>query len=45
VGLLAWLVLASPDGRRWLALLQGDSRESEQWRRLQVIWRHMGSGS
>ena len=42
---LAWLDLRTDDGRGYSALFRGNCRESEQWRRLQVIWRHMGSGS
>lgn len=40
----AWLKLTTVDGTRYYELLRGSCRESEQWRRLQVIWRHMGSG-
>ena len=39
---LAWLRLQLPSGRCHLELVSGDVRESEQWRRLQVIWRHLG---
>ena len=38
----AWLNLTVADGGRCYELVRGDSRESEQWRHLQVIWRHMG---
>lgn len=41
---LAWIDLTMSSGRRFSGLFCGNSRESEQWRRLQVIWRHMGSG-
>ena len=41
---LAWLDLVTTDGSRFCALVSGNARESEQWRRFQVIWRHMGSG-
>lgn len=41
---LAWIDLTMDGGRRFSGLFCGNSRESEQWRRLQVIWRHMGSG-
>ncbi|MGI9220989.1 MAG: hypothetical protein ACR2QS_08150 [Woeseiaceae bacterium] len=41
---LAWIDLTMGGGRRFSGLFYGNSRESEQWRRLQVIWRHMGSG-
>ena len=40
---LAWLRLRLADGRSYRALLRGNGRESEQWRRLQVIWRQLGS--
>jgi hypothetical protein len=40
---LAWLNLRLADGGRYRALLRGDALESEQWRRLQVIWRHLGT--
>lgn len=40
---LAWFRLRLADGRWYLALLRGDVRQSQQWRRLQVIWRHLGT--
>ena len=40
----AWLDLKLADKTRYTTLVRGKSRESQQWRRLQVIWRHMGSG-
>ena len=40
---LAWLNLPLAGGGRYRALLRGDARESKQWRRLQVIWRHLGT--
>lgn len=40
---LAWLDLRLADGGRYRALLRGDARENEQWRRLQVICRHLGT--
>ncbi len=42
---LAWLRLKPATGARYHELLRGNSRESEQWRRLQVIWRHLGAAS
>jgi hypothetical protein len=39
---LAWLRLQPCKGHCYYALIRGDSRESKQWRRLQVIWRHLG---
>jgi hypothetical protein len=38
----AWLNLTAVNGGGCYELMRGDSRESEQWRHLQVIWRHMG---
>lgn len=40
---LAWLRLRLEDGRHYRVLVRGDARESQQWRRLQVIWRQLGS--
>lgn len=40
---LAWIDLVPADGRRFCGLFLGNSCENEQWRRLQVIWRHPGS--
>ena len=40
----AWLDLLLVDHTRYSVLVRGKSRKSQQWRRLQVIWRHMGSG-
>jgi len=40
---LAWLRLQPANGRCYRELVRGDSRESKQWRRLQVIWRHLGT--
>ena len=42
---LAWLRLKPAHGARYHELIRGNSRESEQWRRLQVIWRHLGTVS
>jgi len=39
---VAWLDLRLVGGGRYRALLRGDASESEQWRRLQVIGRHLG---
>ena len=43
----AWIRLevVLPDGSRAILgeLLRGDCRESHDWRRLQVIWRHIGA--
>ena len=37
---LAWLHFNAEAGLPHTELLRGNSRESEDWRRLQVIWRH-----
>lgn len=37
---VAWLRLAGQGGPAWGELVRRDSRESEAWRRLQVIFRH-----
>ncbi len=40
---LAWLRLKFADGLIYGELLRGDSTSCEQWRHLQILWRH-GSG-
>ena len=40
---LAWLRLQTADGENLIELLQGNARQSQDWRRLQVIWRHIGA--
>ena len=40
---LAWLRLVTADGLRYAELVRGDARESNDWRRFQVIWRHVGA--
>lgn len=40
---LAWLSLKTQNGLRCVELLRGDARKSHNWRRLQVIWRHIGA--
>ena len=40
---LAWLRLRLEDGSTSGELLRGNIREDEDWRRLQVIWRHLGA--
>ena len=42
---MAWFRLKPANGGRYYELVRGNSRESEQWRRLQVIWRHLGPAS
>jgi len=39
----AWLKLKPAQGGTYCELLRGDSRANKQWRRLQVIWRHLGT--
>ncbi|MCH8059175.1 MAG: hypothetical protein IIA11_01820 [Proteobacteria bacterium] len=39
----AWLRIEASDGRKFVELLRGTSRKNEEWRRLQVIWRHLGA--
>ena len=41
---LAWLSFSPGAGRSHTELLRGNSRECEDWRRLQVIWRHREKG-
>lgn len=38
-----WLIFACDGGRSFVAPLRGDGREDADWRRLQVIWRHIGA--
>ncbi|MBT8091541.1 MAG: hypothetical protein KJN77_00790 [Gammaproteobacteria bacterium] len=40
-----WLRLQPRNGRRFAALFRGHCRHSADWRRLQVIWRHVGANS
>ena len=39
----AWLRYRTASGRIAVELLRGCCRESQDWRRLQVIWRHVGA--
>ena len=41
----AWLRVAPANAAAYGELLRGDSRQSEEWRRFQVIWRHIGAHS
>lgn len=41
---LAWLRLQAHDGRCSCELIRSKSSQDKQWRRLQVIWRHLGAG-
>jgi len=40
---LGWLRLRSASGHYFLELVRGNARQSPDWRRLQVIWRHIGA--
>ncbi len=39
----AWLRLKTSDGREFAEPLRGDAMQDANWRRLQVIWRHVGA--
>ena len=41
----AWLRLRAAHSPDYAELLRGESRQSEDWRRFQVIWRHIGATS
>jgi hypothetical protein len=41
----AWLRLGRADAAGYAELLRGKARQSEDWRRFQVIWRHVGAAS
>ncbi len=38
-----WLIFTSDGGRGFAAAFRGHGREDVDWRRLQVIWRHIGA--
>ena len=40
---LAWLRVRLDNGQEIAELVRCDARESHDWRRLQVIWRHVGA--
>ena len=40
---LGWLRLQTLDGRTIAEPVRGDTRRGQDWRRLQVIWRHVGA--
>ena len=42
---IGWLHLKTADGKQFAELICGDCRESDEWRRLQVIWRHIGAAT
>lgn len=39
----AWLRFRAANGNNFVELMRGNARQSEEWRRLQVIWRHIGA--
>ncbi len=41
LGHVGWLLLKTPDGSRSAELMYGNPRKNKDWRRLQVIWRHL----
>jgi hypothetical protein len=40
----AWLRFKADDGQQFVELLSAKRAGNEGWRRLQVIWRHIGAG-
>lgn len=42
---IAWLWIDAGPGRKFAELLVGNSRKNNEWRRLQVIWRHLGAAT
>ena len=40
---VAWLRLQAENGDKWGELVAGKHRESEEWRRFQVIFRHLNT--
>ena len=40
----AWLRLDADNGRRYRELVRGSCPQNDDWRRFQVIWRHLGAG-
>jgi len=41
----AWLRFRSESGRRHVELIRRKTAQDKDWRRLQVIWRHLGAGA
>jgi len=44
LGSLAWLRFKAENGRHHVELFCRESPGNKDWRRLQVIWRHLGAG-
>jgi hypothetical protein len=44
LGSFAWLRFTAENGRRHVELIRRKSPGNKDWRRLQVIWRHLGAG-
>jgi len=44
LGAFAWLRFTAENGRRHVELFRRESPGNKDWRRLQVIWRHLGAG-
>ena len=42
---IAWLRIDAGGRRKFAELFVGNCRENESWRRLQIIWRHLGSAA
>ncbi len=42
---VAWIRFTTADGRRHAELLRSKTAENHDWRRLQVIWRHLGAAA
>jgi hypothetical protein len=42
---IGWIRVETRSGHRFAELIRGSCRESVDWRRLQVIWRHVGATS
>ena len=43
IGQFAWLRVQTGGGRQCAEFLRGDARADPDWRRLKVIWRHIGA--
>jgi hypothetical protein len=41
---IAWLRFESQSGQQFAELMRGQCWRNKDWRRLQVIWRHLGAG-